>query len=446
MPYLSHTWPEREEMLKAIGVSSMERLLEDIPEKIRLKRDLHLPVESSEMEVSFLLKEIASQNQPISSVTSFIGGGIYDRYVPSVVDHLAGRSEFYTAYTPYQPEISQGTLQAVFEFQTMICMLTGMEVANASLYDGATAMAEGALMACQITGRKEVLVAKTVHPIYRQVLRTYLTDLQISINEVADEDGVTSFEALKNHLSNTTAVLIMQNPNFFGSVEELQKFSSVAHEQGALALAVVEPISLGMLKPPGEVDVDIVVGEGQGLGNYLNFGGPYLGFIATKEKYMRRLPGRIVGQTEDREGKRGFVLTLQTREQHIRREKATSNICSNEALCALRATIYLSLLGKEGFYELAALCLQKTHYLAQQIKTKTKFKLAFSSSFFQEFVVQCPRPAQDVLQELRKRKLLGGIALGHYYPELNDHLLITVTEKRTREELDRLVEGLVALS
>ena len=446
MPYLSHTAAERQAMLQAIGVNSIEELFRDIPEPARLKRELALPGSLSEFEVSKLLNALAGKNRPAGSYINFMGGGVYDRYVPSVVDHIAGRSEFYTAYTPYQPEISQGTLQVIFEFQTMICMLTGMDVSNASLYDGATAMAEGVFMACRITGRREVAVSATVNPFYRQVLQTYVSGLDIFVKEIPCQDGVTDIKQLENAINSNTAAIIVQNPNFFGSIEDVTRVTNYAHERGTLALVVVEPVSLGILKPPGEAGADIVVGEGQGLGNYLNYGGPYLGFIATKEQYTRRLPGRIVGQTTDREGKRAFVLTLQAREQHIRREKATSNICSNEALCALRATVYLSLLGKKGFRDLAETCLQKAHYLAGRIMEKTKFKLAFKSPFFQEFVIKCPLPVNHVLSNLKHVGILGGIDLSRYYPDLKDHLLISVTEKRTKAELDLLVEKLVSMS
>ncbi|MGE5558015.1 MAG: aminomethyl-transferring glycine dehydrogenase subunit GcvPA [Bacillota bacterium] len=446
MPYLPHTPWEREEMLRFLGASSMEDLLSHIPTDVRLNRELELPEGISEWETSRLLAETAARNKTAGGYISFLGGGAYDRFIPSAVDHLASRSEFYTAYTPYQPEISQGTLQAIFEFQTMICMLTGMDVANASLYDGATAMAEGALMACQATGRKEIAVSQAVHPYYRMVLDTYSKDLRIAVREIPYLAGNTDQERLSELITRDTAAVIVQNPNFFGNLEDLDALCATAKEKEALFEVAAEPVSLGIIKPPGESGADIVVGEGQGLGNHLNLGGPGLGFMAVREKYLRRLPGRIVGQTADLDGKRAYVLTLQAREQHIRRGKATSNICSNEAWCALRATIYLSLLGKEGFRDLSGQILQKSHYLAEQIEKRTAYRRAFPAPFFQEFVLTCPRPAAGVLSQLKKLGILGGIDLGRFYPELDRHLLVAVTEKRTRTELDLFTERLVQLS
>jgi glycine dehydrogenase subunit 1 len=371
-----------------------------------------------------------------------LGAGAYHHFIPAVIPHLIGRSEFYTSYTPYQPEASQGLLQTIYEFQTLICELTGMDVANASMYDGASALAEAMIMASHITGREEVIISKTIHPEYREVVRTYAQAKDLKIVEIGYENGITSLEELKEKVSNKTAAVLIQNPNFFGSLENLKKIERIAHKnKSLLVVAIVEPTSLGLLRPPGELGADIVVGEGQSFGNSISFGGPYLGFMATKDKYMRRLPGRLVGVTTDSEGRRGYMLTLQAREQHIRREKATSNICTNEALCALAATIYLVSLGKEGLRRVAELSTQKAHYAFEKIKGAEGFKKTFSSPFYNEFVIKC-RNAKRIKQALLKEKIIGPLELERYYPELKNHLLFCTTEMNSREEIDRLVSVL----
>ena len=443
--YLPHTAEDRQEMLAAIGVQDTMDLFCDIPEQIRLHRSLNLPGPLSEPELTKYFQKIAAANANLQEYACFLGAGAYDHFIPSTVDHVLRRSEFYTAYTQYQPEISQGYLQALWEYQSMICEITGMPVANASMYDGATAMAEAAILACHATNRKEILVARSVHPHYRAALCTYARDFDFEIKEIDFADGVTAPEKLQALVSKATAAVIVQNPNFFGSVEDLSALIELAHAVGALFVTVADPIALGLLEAPGKLGSDMVVGEGQPLGLAISFGGPYLGFFAASSKLMRKLPGRIVGQTVDRDGKRGFVLTLQAREQHIRREKATSNICSNEALCALAISVYLATMGKEGYAETASQCLQKAHYAYGEILKTGAAQAAFDAPFFQEFVVKLAKPLAEVNKELLKGKIIGGLDLGEYYPELAGHMLVCVTEKRTKAEIDALAAGLEAL-
>lgn len=444
-PYISNTEEQKNEMLAQIGVKSMEDLFADIPEEVRLKRELELPGALSELEVMDHMQQLAAENRNLDTYTCFLGAGAYDHYIPSVVGHLTSRSEFYTAYTPYQPEISQGTLQAIFEYQTMICHLTGMEVANASMYDGATALAEAASMACQATRRKEVLVARTVHPESREVLNTYARFNGSQVVEYGYSDGKIDFTDLEGKISANTAAVILQTPNFFGVIENVKEAAELAHKNKALLIVSCDPISLALLKSPGELGADIVVGEGQSLGNSLSFGGPYLGFFAATKELMRKMPGRIVGETVDKNGKRGFVLTIQTREQHIRREKATSNICSNQALNALTATIYLSTLGKQGMKQVASLCAQKAHYTYEQLVGTGVFAPAFSAPFFKEFVVKYNGDITELNKKLLEHKIIGGYDLGRDYPEFSNHWLVAVTEKRTKEQIDMLVGKVVAL-
>ena len=444
--YLPHTAEDRQEMLAAIGVQSPIDLFADIPEKIRLHRALNLPAPLSEPELAKYFQKMAAANVNLQEYACFLGAGAYDHFIPSTVDHVLRRSEFYTAYTQYQPEISQGYLQALWEYQSMICEITGMPVANASMYDGATAMAEAAILACHATNRNEILVARSVHPHYREVLATYALDFGFAIKEIAFSDGVTSKEDLAGMISKATATVIIQNPNFFGSVEDLSALIEVTHGAGALFVTVADPIALGVLEAPGTLGSDMVVGEGQPLGLAIAFGGPYLGFFAASSKLMRKLPGRIVGQTVDRDGKRGFVLTLQAREQHIRREKATSNICSNEALCALAVSVYLATMGKEGYAETAEQCLQKAHYAYNEIIKAGAAQAAFGAPFFQEFVVKVNKPVAEINEKLLQQKMIGGLDLGQYYPELAGHMLLCVTENRTKVEIDALVAGLGALA
>jgi glycine dehydrogenase subunit 1 len=439
--YISNSQAQQLEMLGDLGFKSFEDLFVDIPKKLRLNRTLDLPLAASEMELLKSMGNMAKKNSNLEDYACFLGAGAYDHFVPSVIDQLLSRQEFYTAYTPYQAEISQGTLQAMFEYQTMICELTGMDVANASMYDGASALAEAGLMACQSTKRSEILVARTVHPESKDVINTYSGFNNVKIIEVGYIDGQVDLKDLAEKITPNTAAVIVQSPNFFGIIEQLKEIGELAHENKSLFVVSADPISLALLKSPGELGADIVVGEGQPLGNPISFGGPYLGFFATTEKLMRKMPGRIVGETKDKFGKRGFVLTIQTREQHIRREKATSNICSNQSLNALAATIYLTLLGKEGLKEVATLCLQKSHYAFNQLIETGKFTPQFTAPFFKEFVVKSENPVAKLNNQLWETKILGGYDIGKAYPELSNGWLIAVTEQRTREEIDRLVEN-----
>jgi len=437
--YIGNTGAEQGEMLAAIGLSAMEDLFADIPAGIRLNRPLDLPLPLPEQELVRHMRDLAGKNSPAGDLPCFLGAGAYDHFIPSAIDHLISRQEFYTAYTPYQPEISQGTLQAIFEYQTLICELTGMAAANASMYDGASAAAEAALMACTATKRQEVLLSRALHPQSREVIRTYCLFQGIQVVEFGCPEGQSDLADLAAKISSRTAGVILQNPNFFGIIEPLQAAAALAHEHKALLIAAVDPISLAILKSPGSLGADIVVGEGQSLGNPMNFGGPYLGFFAVTEKLVRKMPGRVVGETRDKAGRRGFVLTLQTREQHIRREKATSNICSNEALCALSATIYLTFLGREGLRQAATLSLQKAHYAYEQLMGSGRFTAAFAAPFFKEFAVRSRQPVAELNKSLRQEGIIGGYALGRDYPELADGWLVAVTEKRTKAEIDDLV-------
>jgi glycine dehydrogenase subunit 1 len=426
-------------MLEAVGVSSVEELFSDVPEDIRMKRPLKLPPALSEPELARHMEELARPAGTGCDKVSFLGGGAYDHYIPSVVRHLTGRSEFLTAYTQYQPEIAQGYLQALWEYQSLICLLTGMEMAVTSLYDGSMALAEAAMMAGGITNRREIIISQTLHPHWREVLETYAIDKDLNVVVAPQQRGVTDSASLVSLVTESTAAVICQSPNFFGCVEDVKNIATIAHAKGALLIAAVNPVSLGLLETPGKLDADIVVGEGQATGLPVSFGGPYIGFLATRDQWLRRTPGRIVGQTTDHEGTRGFVLTIQAREQHIRREKATSNICSNEALCSLALAIHLSALGKEGLREVADLCLQKAHYAETEILKIPGFSRVFSSPFFNEFAVRCPRPVREIQSKLRPAGFEPGLDLGQFDMELNGCLLVAVTEKRTRAEIDQLV-------
>jgi len=439
-PYLPNTPRDEELMLESIGVNDLEDLFDDIPKEVRLNRRLNLGSSMCEMEVAKHIKALADRNISGEELVCFLGAGAYDHYIPSVIKHITSRSEFYTAYTPYQPEISQGTLQVIFEYQTMISNLTGMDLANASMYDGATACAEAAMMASESTRRRSIVISKTVHPEVRKVISTYMRFNGISVAEIDMEDGSTDMNKLKNSVDNTTAAVIVQNPNFFGIVEDMAEVEKITHGNKALLIMNVDPISLGILKTPGEIGADIVVGEGQSLGGNLAFGGPYLGFMATTNKLMRKMPGRIVGQTNDVDGKRAFVLTLQAREQHIRREKATSNICSNQGLNALGAAIYLTTLGKQGIKEVAEQSAKKAHYAFNELTKLGNYKAAFNKPFFKEFVVASDKQVSQINGELLKNGILGGYDLGREYPLHNNGLLLCVTEKRTKEEIDLLVK------
>jgi len=442
MNFIPHTEKDRQEMLAAVGAGSVEELFADIPEAVRFKRQLKIPGPLSEPELVHHLGELAARNADPLEYTCFLGAGAYKHYIPRVIDHMLLRSEFYTAYTPYQPEISQGTLQAIFQYQTMVCELTGMDVANASMYDGASALAEAALMACDATRREEILVSATVHPEYRQVLATYARGPGLKVAEISYREGVMDLGRLKAAVSDSTACVIFQQPNFFGCLEEVDGLAELVHGKGALLVVCVDPISLGLLKPPGDYGADIVVGEGQAMGNPVSYGGPFLGFFACREKLVRRMPGRIVGETVDQKGRRGYVLTLQAREQHIRREKATSNICSNEALCALAATIYLTLTGKRGLPKVAGLCLQKAHYAYKQVTALPGFDPGFRRPFFKEFVVKTPVAPAVINKALLQSKIIGGLDLGRFYPELAGHQLYCITEIHTKEKIDTLIRKL----
>ena len=440
--YLPLTDAERQEMLAAVGASSAEELYDNLPPAVRLRGDLHLPPPLSEMEALVHLGELAAKNNHLREYSSFLGAGVYDHFIPSVVQHITGRSEFYTAYTPYQAEMSQGVLQSIFEYQSLICRLTGMEAANASLYDGATALAEAAVAACAATRRRRVLVSRSVNPHYRRVLQSYLEVRDLQLVELPLLKGATDYSQLGSMLNDDTAALLLQQPNFFGILEEMDDAAALAHNHGALLVLSADPISLALCRTPAEYDADIVTGEGQGLGNSPSFGGPLLGFFAARKKFIRRIPGRIVGETVDVDGRRGFVLTLQTREQHIRRERAISNICSNQALNALAAAVYLAAMGPEGLREVAGLCLQKAAYAREKITALQGFAPAFDGVHFKEFAVKLPGNGESLNRYLLAHQIIGGLNLEPFYPELGPAMLFCVTETKTREQIDALVGAL----
>jgi glycine dehydrogenase subunit 1 len=444
MRFIPHTDRDVRHMLETVRVSSVEELFSGVPAALRLDRPLELPPRLSETELLRDLGRLAGRNATAETHSSFLGGGAYNHFIPAVVDHLISRSEFYTAYTPYQPEISQGTLQAIFEYQTLICQLTSMDVANASMYDGASACAEAVLMAARVTRRQKVLLSLAVHPEYRATVATYCRYLDLELAEVPfDREGRTDAEALAGLLDKDTAAVVAGYPNYFGVIEDLAALGVAAHEVGARMIAAVqEPVALGLLKAPGDLGADIVVGEGQSFGIPLSFGGPNLGFFAARQKDLRSMPGRLVGETRDVEGKRGFVLTLATREQHIRREKATSNICTNQGLCALMATVFLSLLGKNGIPRLAGQNLAKAEYAKARIAEVPGFSLPFSGPTFNEFVVEAQEGADVALARLEYRGILGGIPLARFYGDMPRRFLVCVTEQNTREEIDALAAGM----
>jgi glycine dehydrogenase subunit 1 len=440
LSYILNTPADQAAMLAAISVKSIDELFAQIPEAVRREKPLDVPDALSEIELSQHLAELAGKNRPAGQAVCFLGGGSYDHFVPAVVDTIAGRSEFYTAYTPYQAEASQGSLQAFFEYQTLICQLSGMDVSNASLYDGGSAVAEAAFMAITATGRHgPVLIADSVHPEYRAVLATYLKNLEAEPVILPTPDGTLQPDVLRNAITDQTSCVIVQHPNFFGNLEDVQALAEIAHASEALFVVSVDPISLGVLKRPGDYAADIVVAEGQALGTPMQFGGPYLGILACKEQFVRKMPGRLVGQTVDRNGKRCWVLTLQTREQHIRREKATSNICTNQGLLALRATVYLAALGPQGLQETADLCTRKAHYAAEQLAKVPGIKHRFNRHFFKEFVIQVKSDPAPLLARLLERGYHAGLALGRWYPDLRDCISLAVTEQRTKDEIDGLV-------
>ncbi|HSH36377.1 aminomethyl-transferring glycine dehydrogenase subunit GcvPA [Schnuerera sp.] len=438
-PYIPNTKDDEKRMLEYIGLDSAEDLFSDIPDNVKFKRELNLKPSMSELEVSRKMLELSQKNSSTNELTCFLGAGAYDHYIPSIVGHITSRSEFYTSYTPYQAEISQGTLQYIFEYQTLIANLTGMDVSNASLYDGGTAVAEAAFMASNITRRNQILISKTVNPESIEVLKTYAHLQGIEVIEIEEKNGVTNLDMLKDQLSDKTAAVIVQSPNFFGIIEDLEAVEKIAHSQKrTLFITSVDPISLGILKSPGSLGADVVVGEGQPLGIPLQFGGPYLGFIAVNKAHMRKLPGRIVGETIDEDGNRAFVLTLQAREQHIRREKATSNICSNQGINTLAAAVYLTTLGKKGLREVALQATQKAHYAFNEITKSGKYKPLFDKPFFKEFAVTSDMSADNISKGLLDENILGGYSLEKDYPQYKNGVLFAVTEKRTKEEIDKL--------
>ncbi|MEI8376860.1 MAG: aminomethyl-transferring glycine dehydrogenase subunit GcvPA [Planctomycetota bacterium] len=442
MPYFLNNADDQKTMLKSIGVESIDDLFAMVPQELRLGRPLEVPPALGELELTAHMNALAAKNDPAGSGICFLGGGSYDHFVPAVVDFIASRSEFVTSYTPYQPEVSQGNLQALFEYQTLIAQLTGMDYSNSSLYDGGSAAAEAVLMAMSVTRRPgRVLVARSVHPDHRQILATYLANLDVELVTLDTPGGTLDPETLRAAVNDKTACLLLQQPNFFGCVEKIETMAKIVHEAGASLVASVDPISLGLLKRPGDSGADIVVAEGQSLGTPMQFGGPYLGILACREQFLRRMPGRLVGQTVDRHGRRCWVLTLQTREQHIRRDKATSNICTNQALLAVRAAIYLATMGPTGLADVANLCLQKAHYAAASLTAGPRLQLAFQQPMFKEFVVRVTDGrVEELLAKAQAAGIFAGLPLGRWYPELKDCLLIAVTEKRTKAEIDHLAK------
>jgi glycine dehydrogenase subunit 1 len=444
--FIPHTDTDREAMLRTVGVARLEDLFNDVPIAHRFPT-LNLPRRLTEMEARAEMQSLAISNESTNDLICFLGAGAYNHYIPAAVDAIIRRGEFLTAYTPYQPEVSQGTLRAIFDYQSLVASLTAMEVSNASHYDGATAVAEAVSMAyANFRGkRNKVVLSPSLHPHYRATIKTYNegTDVRIIGDEI---DRKASPEALLTLIDDKTALVIVQYPDFFGRIYDYTALANATHQAGALLAVSVNPLSLGLLTPPGEFGADIVTGEGQPLGIPLSFGGPYLGLFATRKEYVRKMAGRLVGETVDNRGQRAYVLTLTAREQHIRREKATSNICTNQGLMALAATVYMSLLGKHGLREVAELCYQKAHYAASQIANLTGFSLWTEDPFFNEFVIRCPQPVSEINDLLLLEGILGGYNLGQDYPELKNHMLVAVTEMNSREDIDLLVESLAEVS
>lgn len=433
MPFIPNTNLQRIQMLAEMGLDE-DGLFADIPAELRCK-GMNLPEPLAEQELRNLMSALAGRNR--TDLISFLGGGFYDHFTPAALDAILSRSEFYTAYTPYQPEISQGTLQAMYEYQSAICRLTEMEVANASVYDGGTAIYEAIMMAMRVTGRRRVIVDQTVNPIYRKMIRSYTHNLGIELVETRPQNGRARRSEILDNLRVETAAVVLQNPNFFGMIDDFTDVAEMTAQHGALSIVSCYPISLGILKTPGEMGVDIVTGEGQSLGLGLSFGGPYLGFMATRKEYMRKMPGRISGRTVDEQGRDGFVMTLQAREQHIRREKATSNICTNQNLCALTALTYLSLLGKQGLREVAQSCADKTGYAKQRLLQVPGVRLKYPDRWhFNEFVLELPARADQVIRRLLQRGVAAGFPLAAYYPDMEMSLLVALTEKRSKADID----------
>ncbi len=439
MPYIPNTDTDRAAMLKRIGVERFEDLLEKVPLEARIKSPLQLPAALSEPELEAEIASLADEN---TSLVCFAGAGIYDHYMPAAVKSIISRPEFMTAYTPYQAEVAQGTLQVIYEFQTHICRLTGMEVANASMYDGASAAAEAVLTAMAKTRRKNVVLAGGLSPLYADVIKTYAQGFDAQYVTLEKNSGVVTTDALDSAINDDTACVVVSQPNFFGLFEDISVVAEKIHAHGGMLIVVADPIALALITPPGKQGADIVVGEGQALGIPMSYGGPLVGFFATRKELIRKLPGRLVGRTTDADGKPGFTLTLQTREQHIKRARATSNICTNQALCATAATVYMSLLGKHGLRRLAELCLERAHYAAEKIQALEGYELVFAGEYHREFVVSCPKPAKDIIVGLCDKGILAGVDLGRFYPELDRHLLIAFTERRTYQQIDALVDAL----
>ncbi len=444
MKFTQLTQEDVKHMLGTIGADSVETLLEPVPKDLRRTEPLEIPSPLSEIELVRQVKALAEQNVSVERQVCFAGGGAYDHFIPAVVDALASDPAFVTAYTPYQAEASQGALQALYEYQTLMCELTGMDVSNASMYELASTVAEAALMARSVTGKGRIVVSRLIHPDCLQVLRTYLKNQPIEIAVAGLSAGQTDLDDLKRLITGDTAAVIVQSPNYLGSVEHLDKIADIAHGHEALFVVATDPISCGLLKRPGEFGADIVAAEGQPLGIPLSLGGPYLGILTCRQDLMRKIPGRLVGQTKDRLGRRGYCLTLQTREQHIRRERATSNICTNQGVLAIRAAIYLATVGKNGLRKVASQCLDKAHYAASRIASLDGYQLRFDAPFFKEFVVRSSKPLDRVFAACREAGFLVGPDLGGFSPDLADCFLVAVTEKRSKDEIDRLVEALEA--
>lgn len=442
MSYIPNTDADRKKMLGEIGVAGVSDLFSDLPSKLTETSAPNIPAPMDELSLIEEMKKAGKDNLPAGSMISFLGAGAYKHFIPSVVNNIITRSEFYTAYTPYQPEMSQGLLQTVYEYQTMICRLTGMDISNASHYDGATALAEACFIACAKTGRKEIVVPAALNPAYRRVLATYAEGAGIMLKTAGFKDFKTDVGDLKKAVSEETAAVVMQTPNFFGSIEEAAEIEKIAHSKGSLLIASVDPISLGLLRSPGEYGADIAVAEGQPLGMPLNFGGPFLGIFAVKKELARLLPGRVVGMTRDHGCNRGFVLTLQTREQHIRREKASSNICSNQALCALAACVYLAALGKYGLKNIASLCLERASYARKKIGALKGFNVDESTPVFKEFVVKVEGSPEKINEGLLQKGIIGGYDLGKDYPEHKGCMLFCTTEMNSLKDIDMLASAL----
>jgi len=446
MRYIPNAEGDFIQMLPSIGMEKLEDLIRILPESVRLQRSLDLPKPLAEMELVEFIRSLSEGKDRKAPQISFLGAGAYDHFIPSIVNHILQRAEFYTAYTPYQPEVSQGTLQAIFEFQTLICQLTGMDLANASVYDGASAVAEGVLMAQRINGRKKFLMSQTLHPESQMVTRTYTHPLALQVDEIPySKEGATDLEGLQGKMDKQIGAVVLQHPNFFGCLEDIGRAAEIVHKHGALLIvSVTEPLSLALLQPPGALGADIVVGEGQSFGNPLSFGGPYVGFFACREKFLRSLPGRLVGESMDQQGRRGFLLAVATREQHIRREKATSNICTNQALCALAVLVYLTAMGRKGLRELAVMNLSKCEYAKRRLQEFGR--LRFSTPTFNEFVFSFPQDGEAALHGLLQKGIVGGFPLKRFYRDLDKEILVCVTEKNSKEQIDRLAERIGELA